>query len=227
MSRRSRPTTRAARATGRTPGRPSRVVEQHTRQALLDAFAQGASVEGACHLAGLAPATFYSWCNRAAAEIDRLSQLATIDKPRPEPRPSEWPFVEFLESVSRVRAQRQVKMLGIIDKVARGGILVSEREEHTAEGGYVVTRTYSQPDWRAAQWWLERAFPAQFGKSVERHAVEVSGPNGGPIEVTNSTAIASLAERLAQSFALQQADSPAEIEGAVDAEVVDEETAAS
>jgi hypothetical protein len=186
----------------RRPGQPGRITEAPVRARLLEAFAAGCSVEASCHQAGIAPATFYNWANRAIAELDRLANVATPDIPHPRPHAEEWQYVEFLEAVSRVRAERQERMLGIVDKVARGGSVISEREEFTSTGAHIVTKTYSQPDWRAAAWWLERAFPGQFGKQVTQHH-EVTGQGGAPIEVHGATAIAALADRLAQSFALQ------------------------
>lgn len=223
-------TSTRARTRKRKVGRPPRLVEAGVRERLLEAFTAGCSVEASCYAAGIAPATFYNWANRAAAELDRLTDLATPANPRPQPRSEEWPFVELLESVSRVRAERQQRMLGIVDRVAQGGALISTREEHTSDGGYIVTKTYTTPDWRAAQWWIERAFPAQFGRQAQPVAIEVTGKGGGPIEVAGATVIAALAERLGQSYTLQREDRPELTAGddaaPVDAEVVEDETAA-
>lgn len=211
--------------------RPSRLVEKGVRDRLIKAFAAGYSVETACDAAGISRSTFYNWANRAATELDRLSALATPENPNPTPRPEQWPYVDLLDAVSRVRAKRLGEMLEIVDKVARGGTLLSHTRSHTAEGGFVETRTYAGPDWKAAQWWIERAFPSQFGRQVQQHHLEVSGPGGGPIEVTDRTALASLADRLAESFAWQreQAALPAgEGDAApVDTEIVESDSESS
>lgn len=211
----------------RRRGNPGRIVETRVRTRLLEAFENGCSVEASCYAAGIAPKTFYNWANRAAAELDRLSELATPDKPTPTPRTEEWQYVQLLHDVSRVRAERQERMLKIVDKVAVGGSLIREEEHHTPEGGYIVSRTYTTPDWRAAAWWIERSFPGQFGKQVERHTLEVTGKGGGPIEVADSTAIAALTERLGESFARQREEQPALAAAPVDAKGRGEQTARS
>lgn len=207
--------------------RNSRLVEANVRQRLLAAFAAGYSVETACDAAGIGRTTFYNWANRAAAELDRLSALATPENPNPTPRPEQWPYVELLQAISQARAKRLGEMLAIVDKVAHGGSLISETSNHTPEGGYIETRTYTTPNWRAAVWWIERAFPAQFGRQVQQHHLEVSGPGGGPIEVTDRTALSAIADRLAESFAWQQEHGAGEVPALpsgstpVDAEIVD------
>lgn len=215
------------RRSKRAPHRPTRITEPRVRTRLLQAFQNGCSVEASCYAAGIHPATFYNWANRAAAELDRLREHATPDNPNPEPRAEEWAFVELFEAVSRVRAERQERMLGIVDKVAVGGSLIREEEHHTPEGGYIVSRTYTTPDWRAAAWWVERSFPAQFGKQGQAHTLEVTGKGGGPIEVADSTAIAALTERLGESFARQREEQPALAAAPVDAKGRGEQTARS
>ncbi len=42
----------------------------------------------------------------------------------------------------------------------------------------VVVQKAALDDWRAASWWLERAFPDRWGR---RQKLEHSGPEGGPI----------------------------------------------
>jgi hypothetical protein len=208
--------------------RPTRVVEKNVRDRLIAAFDAGYSVETACDAAGISRSTFYNWANRAATELDRLSALATAENPNPTPRPDAWPYVDLLDRVSRARARRLGEMLAIVDKVARGGSLLSHTRNHTAEGGFIETRTYAGPDWRAATWWIERAFPGQFGRQVQQHHLEVTGKGGGPIEVTDRTALNAIADRLAESFAWQRehgvGEQPPALaieEAPVDAEIVD------
>jgi hypothetical protein len=76
-------------------------------------------------------------------------------------------YREFSEAVDRARA---------------------EAESHAV----LMVRTGMAEDWRAAMTFLERAFPKRWGR---REAIEVSGPDGGVIEVRDAEAT-----RLAASF---------------------------
>ena len=65
-------------------------------------------------------------------------RLATI--PNAQPKPEESIYLQFLQSLTRARAE------AIAKKVA------------------VVSSTASQGDWKAAAWWLERQVPEDFGR---------------------------------------------------------------
>lgn len=62
-------------------------------------------------------------------------------------------YREFRDAVMRARAEAEARNVAIIQKAA-------------------------PDDWRAAAWWLERAFPDRWGP---RQKLEHSGPEGGPI----------------------------------------------
>lgn len=183
-------------------GPPCRVTEDRTVAALLDALGKGASVEAACACAGLGRATFYDWMNRAYDIAQRVHAAREIGQPPEEVRdPEALALLRFAEAVEQVRAERQVRMLGIVDKVARGGYPTKVKSTLLPDGTEVTEREWASPDWRAAAWWVERAFPAQFGKQAATHRVEVSGPQGGPIAVESATVVAALSARLHEALA--------------------------
>ena len=62
-------------------------------------------------------------------------------------------YREFRDAVTRARAEAEARNVAIIQKAA-------------------------PDDWRAAAWWLERAFPDRWGP---RQKLEHSGPDGAPI----------------------------------------------
>ena len=65
------------------------------------------------------------------------------------------PYREFREAVEAAKAEAVVRNVTIIQRAAR-------------------------TDWRAAGWYLERTQREEFGKVTRQ---EVSGPDGGPIEI--------------------------------------------
>lgn len=73
------------------------------------------------------------------------------------PNPVESTYVAIYEEVSKARAAAVVRNIALIQQAANAGT------------------------WQAAAWWLERTMPQKFGR---RLAAEVSGPDGGPVEMT-------------------------------------------
>lgn len=88
--------------------------------------------------------------------MDRGRQeKARIDAGQPAD-PTEAAWLDIYSEVQRARSEAVVRNVHLIQAAARGGT------------------------WQAAAWWLERTRPDKFGR---RLSAEVTGANGGPVEV--------------------------------------------
>lgn len=86
--------------------------------------------------------------------------MAEARKPKPKRI-----YLEFLDTVERARAVAEMRNIQIVQAAAQG------------DGN-------KDPDWRAASWFLERAYPRKWGR---HERVELSGSEGGPINVNVDT----------------------------------------
>jgi transposase len=75
--------------------------------------------------------------------------LAKGDEPDADPL-----FKRFSDEVKKARAEAEVANVQIIRRAGEAGT------------------------WQASAWWLERSFPARWGRKTE-----ITGPNQGPIQV--------------------------------------------
>jgi hypothetical protein len=79
-------------------------------------------------------------------------------------------YGEFCEAVEKTRAQSEVRAVALIRKAAMEGT------------------------WQAAAWFLERSHPHKWGR---QQRLEVTGKNGGPVEVDVGALESKVAEILA------------------------------
>jgi hypothetical protein len=185
-----------ARRKSRRPGalaphRPG-LLTPEVESKLIDATRQGVPVETAAAFAGISRASFMRWLARGRDELAR--QDDGID-----PDPDEQPYVQLLE---RVAAARELAHAGAVLQLRRlinGGFVVKEvtkkmRDPETGEIYEETTVDRAAPDFRAISWYLERAHRSQWGKDALE--VQISGPQGGPVQV-ETTSADELAERLA------------------------------
>jgi hypothetical protein len=100
-------------------------------------------------------------------------------------------YLDVLETVERARAQAEVRNVAIINNAAANGT------------------------WQAAAWWLERTMPQKYGRRLQ---TEVSGPDGGAIDV--SVSVDALEEKLAALMA-PIIEAEAEEQDIVEGEVVE------
>jgi hypothetical protein len=185
------------------PGRPLKLLDDQVRQRLLEAISHGATIDSAVSAAGIAESTFHSWTARgreAAATLQETGELPDTERP----------FLEFLESVTRAHARGEVFNAALLRKIAEGGYVVKSRTKRyrdPATGQVVEEREddIAPPDLRAVQLYLERRHPEGWGRTSTA-ALEVSGPGGGPVEVSETSGLAELAERVAESLAEYRAE---------------------
>jgi len=115
------------------------------RQAtIITNLERGIPQETAARLAGLAPATLYAWKSRGeaalAAAMNALPDGADNGQLLAKVPAAERPFVEFLEAVETARAEAEMSYALVVRRAALGG------------------------DVRAAQWWLDRAYPERWAQ---------------------------------------------------------------
>lgn len=173
--------------------RPSSLTEE-VESRLLKAVRAGTPQREAVRHAGVGERTFYTWMSRGEAEQARQDDGAPAN-------PEEEPYRQFRQRVLRARADTAVGGVALIQSVARGGAVIREtkRRYRDPTSGEMVEETEVQrtaPDWRAAAWLLERSFRADFG----RGPVEVTGPGGGPVQVSEPS-LAELAARIRANVA--------------------------
>jgi len=159
-------------------GRPT-VLTPDTEKRILTALKTGAPLTAACAAAGITYATLNLWQHRAANAQD----LKDNGQPIPE---RELPFLVFIEKANRARAEGLERRLRKVEEIAEGGF-VTKRTERTyqSKSGPVteVEESYAAPDWKALAWVLERSHREFFGREQR---VELTGANGGPVEVSHS-----------------------------------------
>lgn len=126
---------------------------------------RGMTQTDACDAAGLARSTFYSWISRARTLRDRIATPDTEGPIQPSDLTAEEvQLLDFLDAVTGARARAKGDALGAI----RAGMA---------------------DDWRAAAWFLERSFPAEYGRrdallveSAESLRVTIRWPDEPEIE---------------------------------------------
>lgn len=144
----------------------------------------GAYFESSCRYAGIAPQTAYQWLALAKEEAERQ------EKP-PDSRPDRNKrykpgMMDFAEAVSRVGAEREVALSGVVLRAATG--------RNDANGNPVVPG-----DWKAAAWLLERRFPNNW---AQQQKVEAK------VEHTLSETIVSMVSQMRDSMLGQRAALP-------------------
>lgn len=122
-----------------------------TQSAILEALNLGNYIETAAQYAGISVTTMYNWLDRGRSERQRLDE-----NPDAEPNENETKYVEFLEAVEKTRSKAETRAIGLIQKAASDGT------------------------WQAAAWFLERSFPARWGR---KQNVELTGEGGGSVKV--------------------------------------------
>lgn len=133
-------------------GRPLRALDQSAMDRFLAAVRVGLPWSWCCRYADISDETWIRY--RKHAEKRRKQDV----------QPGDDPVVDFVDAVARTEAEFVMRHMLTIEREANG--------QFDAQGN-----TIRDPNWRAAAYKLEKRYP-EFGNT----RVEMSGPNGGPIE---------------------------------------------
>lgn len=162
-------------------GRPTDLRNPDKRARFLDAHRLGLPIEQAAAFAGLDHSTVHEWIARGEGR-DPRGRGST-----PETR-------AFVEDLARARAEQHTVDVLLIENAARGGAEIERRTIRRANGETEVVVRRSPPDWRAAAWLLERRYRELYARPQQ---VEVTGAEGGPVQLSGGFANESeLARRL-------------------------------
>lgn len=186
-------TTPQATRAPRRAGRRSKLTPE-THEAIVKAVRAGASYEAAAGAAGITETTLYRWLREAEE-----------DGAPPAKR-------QFQHDLMRARAEVEVRVVAAsVMKGAIGGYELERVTEFKPDGTRVERVKYAPADPRAGLDFLARRDPARWAR---RNPVELSGPDGGPIQVQSAT-IHELTARLHEELVA--------LEDTVEAEVIEDD----
>jgi transposase len=161
-------------------GRPTKIDQVITRrdgskvpitEVIVQAVRAGNYVETAAALAGVSKDTVYHWLREGARASTKTTRLT----------PFERHAVTFSDAVAQAEAESESGDVGVLTSLAQGVTRV-ERIVVDQEGNEISRTVLAErvpPNDRVLMWRLERRFGARWG----RQRVELSGPDGGPVEV--------------------------------------------
>lgn len=115
-------------------------------KAAIDAVRLGATNRLAAARAGVDETTFSRWQGRNAG---------------------------FAAAIAGARADAEMLAVGVVRQAMIGGVLLSRRTVISKDGVRTTDEVYSQPDTQAAEWYLERVFPKDYGR-VDRIELELN-----------------------------------------------------
>jgi hypothetical protein len=131
------------------PGRDTKFTPERRASILAD-LAAGLTRVCASERAGIADRTLRRWLAKASNDPAMAS---------------------FLSAIKKAERDAEAKNVRIILAACEGGqVLDRKTTTHTKRDGTTeteVTEKYSQGQWQAAAWWLERKFPESWGKDAE------------------------------------------------------------
>lgn len=143
------------------------VVDVTVMDRVVETLRLGGYIEDAAARVGASKKTLYDWM-RAGARADRdlYSGKVTVSKLSAHQRRCR----EFLHAVVNAEADGKMLLLGLSEKLARGGYKRETVTEKRNSAGQVIERTVkeevAEPDGAMLRWRMERRWPHQFGRRI-------------------------------------------------------------
>lgn len=179
----------------RRSGRPTKLTPELAEQ-LLGYIRNGNYLTTAADRVGVHEATVYRWLERGEGVDQREDNADVTDE--------EAAAAAFYRGFKRARAEAEIMFVEVLVEDAKGGVVVKETVR-TADGNVEET-TRTPPNSKAALEWLARTKHDRWGS---RKALEVSGPDGGPVTLNHQSGIVEhLAQRIAAVKAKRAAEQP-------------------
>jgi hypothetical protein len=177
-------TAKAPPAARRGPGQPPALTYE-VQDRIVNAVAAGNYIEAAAASAGISKQSVYEW-QRIGARVKRREHAAHDKGETPDKRTDhEHRCVAFSDAVDRAQADAEITDNLRLYRLAEGGATITKTVEKRDPAGNLLERTTTTeetlPNPAVIMWRLERRFPDRWG----RRRLEVTGADGGPIEVTS------------------------------------------
>lgn len=182
-------------------GQPTGEYRDITRSdRILELVGAGYFVERAARAAGVPTSTFYSWTAQAAKDTTRRAHGARLTR-------NEARLVDFLEAVEQAEARWEASQWLLLERASQGTVQETVTEKIDPQTGTVVERTVVRKQVEAKLpatfWRLRQRFPDRY-----KEQVQVTGPDGGPILVTDDGVAALLREADAYTQGAAEAHGP-------------------
>jgi hypothetical protein len=145
-------------------GRPTKLTAA-LQTALADAVRLGLPLAKACDRAGVGFDTAKEWVRRGEGTDDR---------------PPSARYASFALAIRKARADDQARRIARLEQAAKGGVVNYRRTTTRANGETVSEERFTEGQWTADAWYLERSDPENWGR---KDRVAVTGEGGKPLEV--------------------------------------------
>jgi hypothetical protein len=125
-------------------GRPTKLSPERANK-ILESLRAGIGRNATIEAVGVGRTTFYRWLELGA-------------------KTRSGKYRDFRNRIRQAEACAQIRCIVAIQRVAMGGELVSKMTVYKPDGTVIERQRFMMPDFRAACWWLERRYPAQWGR---------------------------------------------------------------
>jgi hypothetical protein len=151
----------------------------HTHAKIVEAVRAGNHLQTAAAYAGVGYSTLFKWL----AEARELPE-GVQDSRR-----------ELLEAIESAQAENEKRVIAKVIEQIEGGYTLRKYRKVLPNGAVEEQEDIAPPDGRLGMIYLGRRHPQRWSQKA---AVEISGPDGGPIAVASETQVQMIAARLAE-----------------------------